>query len=667
MKTEAKGKGSKRGRAKALPQPSDDEDAEEAEEKKEVSPRPKQRRKIAAQPAASSASAAAAASASAAAAAPAMKQDEDDDADDDGEDAAPEASPEASDAGEGEEKDVEALAASLGLSVYEYNRQQNIRLKNEQLSLLNLSGMASDIGLKRAAPARAASGKKKRERAAPVEGVRRSLRSSVRDPNYVPPPEIYIPEFTSTPAWQRPERKDGPIPFEEALADKEMEQPEKDEMAAVLAQLKSAMTLSDSGALALAEKGANGYGVPRAITQASMPMLGEGPKIIKARATVLSFHPAASLGSTRSILAVGDKNGFVSVASFANDAPVAKWIDTVQVAQYAPHVGSVVELQWGSPSERHALYTASRDGSVRRMDLQASVFEELWTEDPEEGSALSAMTVSPDRHTLYVGDRAGVLHVVDTRAGSAASSAVTRKAKSSRADTHQMQLSQNAINSLSINPLDKHMLASAGKDRTVRVWDLRKVVADKPLASWEHAYSVNSVEFSPSGRMMASTSYDDTVKLFSCVSASGELLSPSRWAAPHILRHNNHTGRWVTVFKAKFAPRDAALAIGNMDRPIDVFNLPAPAGAAAAAAANGRGASAAAAAAASASSASAAESSVGFSKSGSCLPAPVPAPVIFLKHPEFVTSIPAAVAWNPSRVQVAGCTSSGRLYVYGRG
>jgi hypothetical protein len=169
---------------------------------------------------------------------------------------------------------------------------------------------------------------------------------------------------------------------------------------------------------------------------------------------------------------------------------------------------------------------------------------------------------------------------------------------------------------------------------------------------------------------MASTSYDNTIKLFSCVNSAGALISPTNWAAPHVIRHNTTTGRWVTVFKARFAPRDAALAVGDMNRPIAIFNLPSLAaapsnGAAAAAAAAGTSAAAAAASPA-ASRAAASSSPVGFAK-GVGVAAPVPAPVLSLKHPEFVTSIPAAIAWHPTRVQVAGCTSSGRLYVYGRG
>ena len=128
------------------------------------------------------------------------------------------------------------------------------------------------------------------------------------------------------------------------------------------------------------------------------------------------------------------------------------------------------------------------------------------------------------------------------------------KSKRGGAGADVMQLCDAAINSVSINPLDAHMMATAGKDRKVQVWDLRRVSKDKPLAMFNHGYSVSSVYFSPSGRMMASTSYDNTIRVHSCVNVAGELLSPDVWSAPHILKHNNHTRRWVTNFRAVFAP-----------------------------------------------------------------------------------------------------------------
>jgi hypothetical protein len=369
----SKPNGSKRSRAAAMPE----DDVEFAGEDEEDAPPPSKRqhnKKGASQtPAAPAAGASPpAAAAAAAAAVPALKLGEDDEDD--------EAAAAAADVGamiDGspvDPDDPEAMAASLGLSVYEFNRQQNIRLKNEQLSLLNLSGMASEIGLKRASGGGAAAAGRKREKKAPQEGFRRSLRSSVRDPNYVPPDPIYVPELTSSSSgWGRPDRPEGPLAFADALADKEQEASETKEMENVLATLKSTLTLADAATAAAAAAAEAAYAAPRAISQSSMPMLGEGPKIIRSRATMLSFHPTASLHSNLSVLAAGDKNGHMSITSFANDAPVAKWIDTVQLAQYRPHVGTIVELQWGSAAERHALYSASRDGSVRRMDVEAGI------------------------------------------------------------------------------------------------------------------------------------------------------------------------------------------------------------------------------------------------------------------------------------------------------
>lgn len=117
------------------------------------------------------------------------------------------------------------------------------------------------------------------------------------------------------------------------------------------------------------------------------------------------------------------------------------------------------------------------------------------------------------------------------------------------------------------------------------------------------------------------------------------------------------------------------ISAGNMNRPIDVWTFPngGPAAKAGVAAASASSASAAAAASSSATKNSNkaangtgnSNSSASFSTAGPGAPSPNPAPLLSFMHAEFVTSIPAAVAWHPTRVQIAGCTGSGRLYVFG--
>jgi WD40 repeat protein len=66
---------------------------------------------------------------------------------------------------------------------------------------------------------------------------------------------------------------------------------------------------------------------------------------------------------------------------------------------------------------------------------------------------------------------------------------------------------------------DGNLLASAGEDRTIRLWDLK--ASGKQIRAIDgHAEPIRSVAFSPDGRTLASSSDDKTIKLWDI--ATGE-------------------------------------------------------------------------------------------------------------------------------------------------
>ncbi|KAI9872892.1 MAG: hypothetical protein M1823_008056, partial [Watsoniomyces obsoletus] len=121
----------------------------------------------------------------------------------------------------------------------------------------------------------------------------------------------------------------------------------------------------------------------------------------------------------------------------------------------------------------------------------------------------------------------------------------------------------------------------------MKLWDLRKISKKLPTLVGEHEskLSVSHAAFNTAGQV-ATSSYDDTVKIHSfgvsknSKKGTGALESMGTWNAgtqleedvmkPEVVvRHNNQTGRWVTILRPQWQryPSDhiQKFVIGNMN------------------------------------------------------------------------------------------------------
>ncbi|RLO02430.1 hypothetical protein DYB28_015838, partial [Aphanomyces astaci] len=116
------------------------------------------------------------------------------------------------------------------------------------------------------------------------------------------------------------------------------------------------------------------------------------------------------------------------------------------------------------------------------------------------------------------------------------------------------------------------VFVTASLDRSVKLWDVRRV-GTGCVASSAFRNSVNCASFSPDGAAVVSVCLDDFVYLHDTRDLS--------LSAPRKIKHDNHSGQWLTKFHAAWDPKkttDCEFVLGGNKRPrcIDIFGTTSP-------------------------------------------------------------------------------------------
>ncbi|MEV4116097.1 helix-turn-helix domain-containing protein [Nonomuraea sp. NPDC049695] len=112
---------------------------------------------------------------------------------------------------------------------------------------------------------------------------------------------------------------------------------------------------------------------------------------------------------------------------------------------------------------------------------------------------------------------------------------------------------------------DGRVLATSGADRTARLWDVDDARRPRPLAVLRgHTDTVRTVAFDPRGRLLATASYDHTVGLW-------DVSDPSR-----AMRITTLTGYAEQLTSAVFAPRGDVLVTTAADAVVRVWDVADP-------------------------------------------------------------------------------------------
>ncbi|PIK47014.1 putative WD repeat-containing protein 76 [Apostichopus japonicus] len=276
-------------------------------------------------------------------------------------------------------------------------------------------------------------------------------------------------------------------------------------------------------------------------------------KVVPHRIFSVGFHPL----SDRTIVAAGDKWGSLGFW----DLDSSEGDDGVFL--FSPHTRPINCLSF-SPSQPAKVFTCSYDGTVRCGDFEKGIFDEIYATD--EDSYYDSML-----HCFDFLDRSGSnLLIAQNEGGGHVTTIDTRSP--GRIGEKLFRLHDKNIRTVSVHPLKQQYFITASTDCHIALWDVRKLNSNgrsKSVCELPHGKGVNSAFFSPiTGSKILSTCADDKLRIYQLEETTEAVADVSLASSRH---HNNHTGRWLTKFRAEWHPRcEEIFIVGSMARPRQV-------------------------------------------------------------------------------------------------
>ncbi|XP_050409768.1 WD repeat-containing protein 76 [Patella vulgata] len=268
-------------------------------------------------------------------------------------------------------------------------------------------------------------------------------------------------------------------------------------------------------------------------------------KVVPTRIFSLAFHPITE----KILVAAGGKWGGVGLWDVQSQE------NQDGVVAYKPHVSPVNWVSFHKDYPAY-IYSSSYDGSFRYGDFETSKFYEIYAVPDDEKILLRNVDfITAD--TMLVSQTDGCVALVDKRTSRTKAESI-------------YPVSDKALRTVSMHP-NGNYFCTGSLDAAVKLWDLRRIKekSNKCVSEVRHSRVVNSAYFSPvTGRHILSLSDDNTINIYD-VNKNQEMTLRKG------ISHNNHTGRWLTKFRAVWHPsREDVFVVGSMVRPrrIEMFS-----------------------------------------------------------------------------------------------
>ncbi|KAL7344078.1 WD40-repeat-containing domain protein [Rhodotorula toruloides] len=224
------------------------------------------------------------------------------------------------------------------------------------------------------------------------------------------------------------------------------------------------------------------------------------------------------------------------------------------------------------PNQPSSIYHSSYDRTLRVTHFETGMSEEVIDGDHwSEEALLHSFDFDPTGNELS-DDKGGL---------------IWRDLRQPKESAKRWDIDRYKVGCISINQANPNLAATAHVKRDMCLWDLSTLrglpetaepaeVQDKArILAYEHEYACSSAYFDPTGTRLATTSYDDSIRVWNVEPSKPRAIARKEFEPLRRIAHNCQVGRYVTVLRAHWSTVPSLpphLHVGDMRRTIDLIS-----------------------------------------------------------------------------------------------